>query len=132
MRLILGSGIGRSEKTDEFWIRASWARDRSEMNTIRRKMIWRLMIGPCFACKVRRKGTSWVCVNDFLSHKRVVMIGTCGGPGGRLTLFVFFVVMERVDLINQHTHRETKTMNHVSILVSGICWKVLVILKQKG
>lgn len=69
-------------------------------------------------------------MNDFLSHKRGVMIGMCGGPGGRLTLLV---VMERVALINQHTHTENKTMNHVSILVSGICWKVLaVISKQKG
>lgn len=66
-------GLGRSEKREAFWMRAWWARERSAMNTEGRDPIRRLIIGPCLATRVRRKGSSWE--NDLVSHVMVVMMG---------------------------------------------------------
>lgn len=71
--LLVGRGLGRSEKREAFWIKAWWASDRSAMNTAGREPIRRLTIGPCLAVRVRRKGSNWE--NDFRSHVMDVMIG---------------------------------------------------------
>lgn len=96
-------------------MRALWARERSAMKTEGREPIRREMIGPCLAWRVLRKGSSWE--NDFLIHRKLVMMGIWGGPGGMLMAVVVLVVRERMmALIRRQTQAETRTRNHVSIL----------------
>jgi len=46
----------------------------------------------------------------------LVMMGMCGGPGGRVAVVLLVVVMdERVALMRKMMQRETSAMNHVSI-----------------
>jgi hypothetical protein len=85
--------------------------ERSAMKIEGREMILIVMIGPCLAWSVLRIGSSWE--NDFRSHKRVVMIGMCGGPGGRVTVVLR---EEKVALMRKIMHRESSAMNQVSIL----------------
>jgi len=79
-----------------------------------REPILRLMIGPCLAWRVLRKGSSWE--DDFRSHRILVMMGICGGPGGRVPVVFLVVVMEeKMALMRKMMQRETSAMNHVSI-----------------
>lgn len=65
--------LGRSEKKEPFWIRAWWARALLAMNMTGRDPMRRVKIGPCLAARVRRNGSS--SMKDFLSHRKLVMIG---------------------------------------------------------
>lgn len=73
-----------------------------------REPICTVMIGPCLAWRVLRKGSSWEI--DFWSNWKFVMIGMCRGPGGRGTVVV---KKERMALIRKMMQRVTRMMNHV-------------------
>lgn len=79
-----------------------------------RELILRVIIGPYLVWRVLIKGSSWD--DDFRSHRILVMIGTCGGPGGRVAV-VFLVVVreEKMARMRKMMQRETNAMNHVSI-----------------
>jgi hypothetical protein len=84
------------------------------MNIAGRELILRVMIGPYLVWRVLIKGSSWD--DDFRSHRILVMMGICGGPGGRVPVVLLVVVREeKMALMRNMMHREASAMNHVSI-----------------
>ncbi|GAU48662.1 hypothetical protein TSUD_189170 [Trifolium subterraneum] len=71
--LFRASVLGRSANMAPFWIKALWARKRSDMETWGLNQKWNEMIGPCLAWRLRRIG--WSSENDFRSQKMSEMIG---------------------------------------------------------
>lgn len=73
---------GRSEKMAPFWTRALWAMDRSVMMMIGDVPIWRVIMGPYLAMKLRIIDSS--SRGECRSHKKAVRIENVNGPGGSL------------------------------------------------
>ena len=78
--LPMARALGRSEKREPFWIRAWWARVLSAMKMTRWEPIGRVTMGPYLVWRFRRIGSSSEKV--FRSHRKLVMTGMLGGPGG--------------------------------------------------
>jgi hypothetical protein len=78
--LFRNRALGRSEKIEPLWIKALWARKRSDIEMWGVDQNLNEMIGPFLAWKLRRIGSS--CENDFRSHRMSEIIGTWKGSGG--------------------------------------------------
>lgn len=81
MILLVGRGLGRSEKTAPLWIKVWWAIDRSAMKIEGREKMRMVMMGPNLAWRFRRIGSN--PEPSLRSHRIGPMMGTVRGPGGR-------------------------------------------------
>jgi hypothetical protein len=71
--LFRASVLGRSANMAPFWIKAWWARKRSDKETWGLDQKWNEMIVPCLAWRSQIIGSS--SENDFRSQKMSEMIG---------------------------------------------------------